>query len=104
MTRSVADTALLFGMMCGPEAGETASNTTDGRVGTDYTQFLANDGLRGARLGVARSFFGGNPRLNRVLDVCVGQLRDAGAEIIDAVDLGDSSGIESAELEVLLTS
>jgi hypothetical protein len=31
----------------------------------------------GARLGVARAFFGRNPRLNRVLDGCVGQLRAA---------------------------
>jgi amidase len=102
MTRSVADAALLLGTMCSPEADEAASNSANDRVVTDYTRYLANDGLRGARLGVARSFFGGNPRLNRVLDVCVGQLRDAGAEVIDPVDLADSDGIEAAELEVLL--
>src|SRR5277367_4333069 len=55
--RSVRDAAVLLGPMAGPDAADPASTAAAGRFENDYAQYVDLDGLRGARLGVARRFF-----------------------------------------------
>jgi amidase len=102
LARTVADAALLLGIISGPDASDAASAAANGRFESDYTRYLAHDGLRNARLGIARNFFADNVPLNRILDDCVSQLRAAGAVIVDPVDLHAAAGPDGAELEVLL--
>ena len=68
----------------------------------DYTTFLDPNGLKGARLGIARKFFENNAPLNRFLNRCVDQLKEAGAEIIDPADLPSHGKIGEPENEVLM--
>ncbi|MEJ8544794.1 amidase family protein [Brevibacillus borstelensis] len=56
MARSVEDAAILLGAMTGADADDPATGARNGVSFTDYTPFLDKNGLRGARIGVVRSF------------------------------------------------
>jgi len=91
MTRSVTDAAILLGVLV----------DTDLHSATDYTQFLVADGLKGARIGVARAFFGFHERVDAVLEEALAAMRAEGAELID-VDLEPGVAYSESEFEVLL--
>lgn len=100
MARTVADAALLLGALAGSDSEDVA--TRQAPPPQDYQQYARADGLAGARLGIARAYFAGNPPLNRFLDGCVQRLRAAGAVLVDPCVLPDGGVLDHAELEVLL--
>ena len=60
------------------------------------------DGLRGARIGVARAYFGFDPRVDRIMEESIRVIRELGAEIVDPVDLASKKDLDQPEYEVLL--
>ncbi|MEZ4616438.1 MAG: hypothetical protein R2867_13175 [Caldilineaceae bacterium] len=52
---------------------------SEGKFSTDYTQFLDKDGLKGARIGIARNFFGFHERVDAIMEECIAALKRAGA-------------------------
>jgi len=102
LARNVHDAAVLFGLMTGPDAADPASAAVGEKFESDYVRFLDPDGLRGARLGVARRFFADNAPLDLFLDGCVATLKAAGAFIVDPADLPMHGAAAAAEQEVLL--
>lgn len=102
LARSVRDAAVMLSVMAGPDPADPATVAVGNRFEADYSRFLNADGLRGARLGIARRFFAGYTDLDRFLDGCVATLRRAGAVIVDPADLPANDALGSAELEVLL--
>jgi amidase len=102
LARSVGDAALLLSIMSGPDPEDAASAAALGRFESDYRRFLDPDGLRGARLGIARRFFADNAPMNGFLDRCVATLAAAGATIVDPADLPMHGGWVEPEQEVLL--
>src|SRR5207248_7471341 len=64
--------------------------------GTDYAASLGADGLRGARVGVARKHHTGySEHTDRVFESALQLLRDCGAELIDDVELPGHSEIRA---------
>ena len=102
MTRTVADAAVLLSVLAGTDARDAATRDAASRGGGDYTRFLEADGLRGARLGVARGYAGMNDRVIALLDRAVAELKALGAEVVDPVSLPARASYAEAELEVLL--
>ena len=102
MTRSVADAAILLGAMTGVDARDAATAGSRGKVPADYTRFLDPAGLKGARIGVARDFFGTNDRLDRVVTEAIAAMKDAGAVVIDPVKIAHHDKLSDSEIEVLL--
>jgi amidase len=98
----VRDAAVLLGSMVGLDAADPASVAVGERFERDYLRFLDPDGLRGARLGIARRFFADNAPLNGFLDDCVATLKRAGAIVVDPADLPMHGAAAAAEQEVLL--
>jgi amidase len=92
MARTVRDVAILLTVMADP----------DSHNARDYSTFLDPNGLRGARLGIARKFFAGNTAMDAFLNGCIGALKKAGAEVIDPADLATHGQMDAPELEVLL--
>jgi amidase len=102
IARTVADAAALLSALAGPDPRDAA--TTQGRpTPTDYTHFLDPDGLKGARLGVARkSYMGYHPETDALTEDAIRQLRELGATIIDPADIATAGKWGDAEFEVLL--
>ncbi|MEO8751860.1 MAG: amidase [Casimicrobiaceae bacterium] len=102
MTRSVADAAILLGAMTGVDPRDTATAGSRGKASPDYTRFLDPAGLKGARIGVARDFFGYNDRLDRVVEEAIAAMKNAGAVVIDPVKIAHQDKLGDAELTILL--
>ncbi len=101
MGRTVSDVAVLLSAMIGPDPRDPVTESAE-QPPADYTRFLAADGLKGARLGVARNFFGYNPRGDQVIEEAIAAMREAGAEIIDPASLELPKEAVDGEMEVLL--
>jgi amidase len=102
MARTVGDVAILLGALTGVDASDAATKSSAGKSFTDYTQFLDKNGLRGARLGVARKSFGFNDRVDKLMNDLIGELKKLGAIVIDPADIPTSGKFDDSELEVLL--
>ncbi len=102
MARTVADAAALLGAMVGVDARDAATAAAGHPVQADYAQYLDESALKGARLGIARNFFGFDSRVDAVMEESIDALRHLGADIVDPVDLPKSSAYDDSEYEVLL--
>lgn len=102
MARTVRDAAMLLSALTGIDENDAATAASEGHIQSDYTQFLDPDGLKGARVGIARKFFEKNAPMDKFLDDCVDVLKQAGAEIVDPADLPSQGKWSDAEMEVLL--
>ena len=67
----------------------------------DYTPFLDVDGLRGARIGVARNFCGFDARVDRILAESIAAIEDLGATVIDPADIAHADQLGESEITVL---
>lgn len=102
MTRTVTDAAMVLGALTGADSRDSATEASNGKTHRDYTQFLDPNGLRGARIGVARKFFGANSRANKILESALEAMKRAGAELIDPADLPTHGKFGAAEHELML--
>ncbi|MBI4521436.1 MAG: amidase, partial [Gemmatimonadetes bacterium] len=101
MTRTVRDAAILLGTATGVDPRDSATAASEGRSHTDYTQFLDPAALRGARIGVARSFPGFDPRIITLFDAAVDAMRASGAVIVDPANLPNAEWSDALPLTVL---
>ncbi len=92
IARTVQDAAIL---LCGMTGG-------DGKPPVDYTAFLDPDGVKGARIGIGRQFFGFDHRVDRLMEEVIGVLEKAGAVLIDPVEMSTRGKYDNAEFTVLL--
>lgn len=102
MARSVRDAAILLGVLAGVDPRDAETKASARKSFADYTQFLDANGLRGARLGIARQYFDIGPAVTEVMDECIDLMKHAGAEIVDPVELPSFGKWGDTELEVLL--
>jgi amidase len=102
MARSVRDAAILLGALAGVDPRDPATAASAGKAVPDYTRFLDPNGLKGARLGVARKYFGFSDAVDKVMDEAITAMKQAGAEIIDPADLESFGKFDATELTVLL--
>ena len=102
LARSVADAALMLGAMVGVDPRDPATSVAEGRSYTDYAQFLDANGLRGARIGVAReSFTGYSEHTDAIFEAALVVLREAGATLIDPADIPTAREIAARPATVL---
>jgi amidase len=102
MARTVSDAAILLGALTGIDANDAMTKPSAGKSFTDYTQFLNKDGLRGARFGVARKYFGFNDLVDKLMNDRIAEMKKMGAVIVDPADIPTSGQFDNSELEVLL--
>ena len=101
MARTVRDAALLLGPLTGVDPRDEATNASAGNSHTDYTRFLDPDGLRGARIGVARSFPFQEPWVYDLFEDALAAMRDAGAILVDPTNLDASAWNDPLSLVLL---
>ncbi len=101
MARTVTDAAILLGVMTGTDKLDPATTSSKKRAVKDYTKFLNYEGLKGARIGVARSMAGTNPRILKIFELCIEVIKRLGAVIIDPADVPNFDKFGKTEVEVL---
>ena len=101
MARTVRDAALVLGVIAGTDPRDPATAEADSRGLTDYTPFLDEDGLEGARIGVMRSVFGFHPGVDRLIEEALDAMRARGAVVVDPIDLRLATAMRRAETTVL---
>src|SRR5437667_1547758 len=103
MTRTVADAAIMLGVLesPSPDPHDPATTTCMPPPGRDYTKFLRTDGLKGARIGVPRAFYydrvtlpgessprgGINDAQAKVMGDAIAALKTQGAIVVDPADV-----------------
>jgi len=101
MARTVADAAILLGALTGIDAGDPITRASRNHAQKDYTRFLDRNGLAGARIGVARSMAGSDPRVLEIFEACLDVMKQMGAILLDPVEVPNFNKLERNELEVL---
>lgn len=93
MARTVRGAALLLAVLQGSAGSAEALPVQTGR-----------EDLSGLRIGVLRDYRGAGtlPRVEAQFDEWVGRLGDAGAELVDPIELALPGSMRDSELEVLL--
>jgi amidase len=100
LAASVADAALLLSAMAGSDPLDPATRDADGHA-TDFTAGLSGASLKGVRIGVLRKQVGALQGVSALFDQALGDLRRAGAVLVDVdFDIPDSLGKD--EFAVLL--
>jgi len=102
MARTVRDAAILFGVLVGADPRDKITAESHGRIQDDYTKFLDQDGLRGARIGIPRKFYGFNDRVDKLMSEAIDVMKKSGAEIIDPAEMPTAGKFDDSEFEVLL--
>ena len=103
MTRTVRDTAILLGAIAGIDPRDGATADARGHVESDYTKFLDPNGLKGARIGVARKGVTGfNRDVDRLFEDALLAMKKMGAVLVDPADIPHMNDYNDTELEVLL--
>ena len=103
MARTVRDAAILLGALTGVDSRDPATAGSKGHSYKDYTQFLDSNGLKGARIGIARNFKGFYKNAEDILEASIESMKKAGAVIVDPANIEPKEkGGGDAEFQVLL--
>lgn len=101
MTRNVADAAIMLGAMEGaaPDPNDPATGVCEPPPGGDYTPYLREEGLVGARIGIPRAYYydpitldgrsvgGLDEETGALMEEAIAALVAAGAEVVDPADV-----------------
>jgi amidase len=102
MCRTVRDAAMVLGALTGIDEQDAATSDSREHSYTDYTQFLKEDGLRGARIGVVRKTFGFSEKVDKIMEDALDTLKKQGAVLIDPAPIETAGKFGDSELTVLL--
>jgi len=103
MARTVRDAAIILNAMSGIDTRDptTLANRSRGQI--DYTRFLDRNGLRGARIGVARTkFFGYSDVADKIVNDAIDGMKAQGAVIVDPANIETAGKFDDSEFDVLL--
>ena len=101
MARTVRDAAILLGALAGVDPRDSATSASASKAAADYSKFLDPHGLRGARIGVARKYFGSNDAQDQLMNNLIDAMKRQGADIIDPADLPTFGKFDDTEFLVL---
>ena len=100
MARTVSDAAILLGAFAGADPRDPVTEESSDHTHGDYTSCLDEDGLRGARIGLARDFMGIHPAVDIIVQECIESIEHAGAQIVDPVAIGNARALRQTEMIV----
>ncbi len=102
MCRTVHDAATLLGALTGVDPGDSATAASTGKSYTDYTQFCDPNGLKGARIGVARKYFGFSDAVDALMEQALDAMKKLGATLVDPADIETFGKFDETELLVFM--
>jgi amidase len=102
MCRTVRDAAILLSALTGVDPEDAATSGSAGKSQTDYAQFCDPNGLKGARIGVARKYFGFNDAVDALMEQSIDVMKKQGATIVDPADVETLGKFDESELLVFM--
>ena len=102
MCRTVRDAATLLGILTGVDPADPATAASSGKSFTDYTQFCDPNGLKGARIGVARKYFGFSDPVDALMEQALDAMKKQGATLVDPADIETLGKFDDTELLVFM--
>jgi amidase len=102
MCRTVRDAAILLGALTGVDPRDPATAASQGKSFTDYSQFCDPNGLKGARIGVARKYFGFNDAVDALMERSLDVMKKQGATLVDPADIETFGKFDESELLVFM--
>ena len=102
MCRTVHDAAVLLSVLTGVDPEDSATGASAGKSQTDYAQFCDPNGLEGARIGVARKYFGFNDAVDALMSESLEVMKKQGATIVDPADIPTLGKFVDSEMTVFL--
>ena len=97
MGRTLRDAAILLSALTGIDPEDQATSASAGKSQADYSQFCDPNGLKGARIGVARKFFGFNDAVDALMEESIDVMRRQGAIIVDPADVATLGKFDESE-------
>ena len=102
MCRTLRDAAILLSALTGVDADDAATTASAGKSQTDYTQYCDPNGLTGARIGVARKYFGFSDAVDALMEQSLDLMKRQGATLVDPADIPTLGKFDDSELMVFL--
>jgi len=102
MCRTVRDAAILLGALTGVDPDDSATAASAGKSQTDYAQYCDPHGLKGARIGVARKYFGFNDAVDALMEQSLNVMKTQGATLVDPADIATFGKFDDTELLVFM--
>jgi amidase len=102
MCRTVRDAAILLSALTGVDAEDSATAASAGKTQADYAQYCDPNGLKGARIGVARKYFGFSDAVDALMGQALDVIKKQGATLVDPADLETHGKFDETEATVLL--
>jgi amidase len=102
MCRTVRDAAILLGALTGVDPQDWATAASQGRSLTNYAQFCDPNGLKGARIGIARKYFGFNDAVDALMEQSLDAMKKQGATLVDPADIETFGKFDESELLVFM--
>lgn len=102
MCRTLRDAAIMLGALAGVDPEDPATAASAGRSYTDYEKFCDPNGLHGARIGVARKYFGFSEAVDALMEQSIDVIRKQGATVVDPADIATFGKFDDTELLVFM--
>jgi amidase len=102
MCRTIRDAATLLGALTGVDPADPATAASAGKSYPDYTQFCDPNGLKGARIGVARKYFGFSDAVDALMEQSLDAIKKQGATLVDPADIETLGKFDDTELLVFM--
>ncbi|MGE5449234.1 MAG: amidase [Bacteroidales bacterium] len=103
MARTVTDAVILLGLLAETDPNDIGVDLKRDNFITDYTKYLDAHGLKGARIGIASSYFGFNAEVDTLMNDAVTLMKEQGAEVIEGLKFENSEQWSTAEWQVLIS-
>lgn len=100
--RTVRDAAILLSALTGVDPDDAATAASAGKSQTDYAQYCDPSGLKGARIGVARKYFGFNDAVDALMEQSLGVMKTQGATLVDPADIATLGKFDESELLIFM--
>jgi amidase len=102
MCRTVRDAAILLSALTGIDSDDPATAASTGKTQTDYSKFCDPSGLKGARIGVARKYFGFSDAVDALMEQSLDMMRKQGATLVDPADVATVGKFDDSESTVFM--